>query len=224
MKETFIAVFAIFWKDILSGLRTKEVITSVLVFGLLVLVIFNFAFETGSGTRDSVAPGILWVALVFAGVLGLNRTYDPERENACIEGLMLCPVERHVIYWGKLASSFTFMLMVAIVITPIFLALFDLPLFLPRLALIILLAALGFSSIGSLFSALSAGTKARDILLPILFLPVVVPVIIAAVEATAVALDGRPWSDMSTWLQVMIAFDVIFLVISTLVFEFITEE
>jgi heme exporter protein B len=224
MKETFITVFAIFWKDILSGLRTKEVITSVLVFGLLVLVIFNFAFEPGSGTREAVAPGILWVALVFAGVLGLNRTYDPERENACIEGLMLCPVERHVIYWGKLASSFTFMLMVAIVITPIFLALFDLPLFLPRLALIIVLAALGFSSIGSLFSAMSAGTKARDILLPILFLPVVVPVIIAAVEATGTVLDGRPWSDMSTWLQIMIAFDVIFLVISTLVFEFVTEE
>jgi heme exporter protein B len=224
MKETFIAVFAIFWKDILSGLRTKEVITSVLVFSLLVLVIFNFAFEPGSGVRETVPPGILWVALVFAGVLGLNRTYDPERENACIEGLMLCPVERHVIYWGKLASSFTFMLMVAVVITPIFLALFDLPLFLPRLALIIALAALGFSSIGSLFSALSAGTKARDILLPILFLPVVVPVIIAAVEATAVVLDGRPWGDMSTWLQIMIAFDVIFLVISTLVFEFVTEE
>ena len=224
MKETLTAVFAIYWKDILSGLRTKEVITSVLVFGLLVLVIFNFAFEPGSGMRDSVAPGILWVALVFAGVLGLNRTYDPERENACIEGLMLCPVERHVIYWGKLASSFTFMLMVAVVITPIFLALFDLPLFLPRLALIIVLAALGFSSIGSLFSALSAGTKGRDILLPILFLPVVVPVIIAAVEATTVVLDGRPWSDMSTWLQIMIAFDVIFLVISTLVFEFVIEE
>jgi len=224
MKETFSAVFAVFWKDILSGLRTKEVITSVLVFGLLVLVIFNFAFEPGSGMRESVTPGILWVALVFAGVLGLNRTYDPERENGCIEGLMLCPVERHVIYWGKLASSFTFMLMVAVVITPIFLALFDLPLFLPRLALIISLAALGFSSIGSLFSALSAGTKGRELLLPILFLPVVVPVIIAAVEATAVVLDGRPWSDMSTWLQIMIAFDIIFLVISTLVFEFVIEE
>ena len=224
MKETFISIFAIFWKDILSGLRTKEILTSVLVFGLLVLVIFNFAFEPGAGIRESVAPGILWVALVFAGVLGLNRTFDPERENSCIEGLMLCPVERHVIYWGKLASSLTFMLMVAVIITPIFLALFNLPLFLPRLALIIVLAALGFSSVGSLFSALSAGTKARDILLPILFLPIVVPIIIAAVEATGLVLQGRPWSDMSTWLQIMIAFDVIFLVISTLVFEFVIEE
>jgi heme exporter protein B len=224
MKETFTSVFAIFWKDMLSGLRTKEVITSVLVFGLLVLVIFNFAFEPGTGIRVSIAPGMLWVALVFAGVLGLNRTFDPERENSCIEGLMLCPVERHVIYWGKLASSFTFMLMVAIILTPIFLALFNLPIFMPGLVLIIVLASFGFSSVGSLFSALSAGTKARDILLPILFLPIVVPIIIAAVEATGLVLQGKSWSDMSTWLQIMIAFDVIFLVISTLVFEFVIEE
>lgn len=224
MKETFISVFAIFWKDMLSGLRTKEVITSVLVFGLLVLVIFNFAFEPGTGIRGSIAPGMLWVALVFAGVLGLNRTFDPEKENSCIEGLMLCPGERHVIYWGKLASSFTFMLVVAIILTPIFLALFNLPIFVPRLVLIIVLASFGFSSVGSLFSALSAGTKARDILLPILFLPIVVPIIIAAVEATGLVLQGKSWSDMSTWLQIMIAFDVIFLVISTLVFEFVIEE
>ncbi len=224
MKDILLSVFAIFWKDMLSGLRTKEVITSVLVFGLLVLVIFNFAFEPGTGIRGSIAPGMLWVALVFAGVLGLNRTFDPEKENSCIEGLMLCPVGRHVIYWGKLASSFTFMLLVAIILTPIFLALFNLPIFMPRLVLIIVLASFGFSSVGSLFSALSAGTKARDLLLSILFLPIVVPIIIAAVEATGLVLQGKSWSDMSTWLQIMIAFDVIFLVISTLVFEFAIEE
>jgi heme exporter protein B len=224
MKATFAYVFAIFWKDILSGLRTKEAITSVLVFGLLVLVIFSFAFEPGADATESIVPGILWVALVFAGVLGLNRTFDAERGNSCLEGLMLCPIERHVIYWGKLASSFTFMLVVSIIITLIFLALFNLPIFMPRLALIILLATFGFSSVGSLFSALATGTKARDIVLPILFLPVVVPLVIAAVEATGVVLDGKSWSDMSTWLQIMVAFDIIFLVISTLVFEFVIEE
>lgn len=224
MKGTLFRVFAIFWKDILSGLRTKEVITSVLVFALLVLVIFNFALEPGAGTGASVAPGILWVALVFTGVLGLNRTFAAEKDNACLEGLMLCPVERHVIYWGKLASSFTFMLAVAAVITPVFLVLFNLPLVLPRLALIIVLATLGFTSVGSLFSALATGTRSRDMMLPILFLPITVPVIIAAVEATAVVLQGGPWGDMSTWLQIMVAFDVIFLVVSTLVFEFVVEE
>ena len=134
MRETFRYVLAIFWKDVLSGLRTKEIIISVLVFSLLVLVIFNFAFEGGAETMESIAPGILWAALTFAGVLGLNRIFDPERESSCLEGLMLCPVERHVIYWGKLASSFTFMLAVAVIITPIFLVLFNLPLFVPRLS------------------------------------------------------------------------------------------
>lgn len=137
---------------------------------------------------------------------------------------MLCPVERYVIYLGKLAGSFTFMLVVAAIITPIFLVLFNLPLCLPRLALIIVLATVGFTSVGTLFSALSAHTKAREIMLPILFLPVVVPVLIAAVKATGVVLDGGAWSDMSTWLQILVAFDIIFLVVSVLVFEFVIEE
>ncbi|HEY49765.1 MAG TPA: ABC transporter permease [Dehalococcoidia bacterium] len=224
MRELFTRVFAIFWKDLLSELRTKEVATSVLVFALLVVVIFNFAFESGEDTIGLVAPGILWVAFTFAGVLGLNHTFATEKENSSLEGLMLCPVERYVIYLGKLAGSFTFMLVVAAIITPIFLVLFNLPLCLPRLALIIVLATVGFTSVGTLFSALSAHTKAREIMLPILFLPVVVPVLIAAVKATGVVLDGGAWSDMSTWLQILVAFDIIFLVVSVLVFEFVIEE
>jgi len=224
MKELFTRIFAIFWKDILSELRTKEIATSVLVFALLVVVIFNFAFEAGADTTGLVAPGILWVAFTFAGVLGLNHTFASEKENSCLEGLMLCPVERHVIYWGKLVGSFTFMLVVEAIITPIFLALFNLPIFMPRLALIIVLTTLGFASVGTLFSALAANTKARDIMLPILFLPIVVPIIIAAVEATGLVMDDKSWGEMSTWLQVLIAFDVIFLVASAFVFEFVVEE
>ena len=137
---------------------------------------------------------------------------------------MLCPVDRSVIYLGKTVGSFTFMLVLAIVVTPIFLALFNLPLFLPRLALIIVLAVLGFAAVGTLFSALAVNTRARDIMLPILFLPVVAPVIIAAVKATEPVLAGSPWGDMLTWLQIMIAFDIIYLVVSTLIFEFVIEE
>ena len=220
----FVKILAIFWKDILTELRTKEVVTSVLVFALLVLVIFNFAFSTKAGAMETVAPGILWVALTFGGVLGFNRIFTVEKENSCLEGLMLCPMDRAVIYWGKLAGSFTFMLAVAVVITPIFLTLFNLPLFLPRLALIIALATLGFAAVGTLFSAVAINTRARDIMLPILFLPIAVPVIVAAVKATALVLAGSPWGDMLTWLQIMIAFDIIYLVVATLVFEFVVEE
>ncbi len=224
MSGTFARVFAIFWKDVLSEIRTKEIVTAVLVFALLVLVIFNFAFDPASGTTARIAPGILWVAFTFAGILGLNRVFAVEKENSRLAGLRLCPVDRMVIFWGKLAGSFTFMLVIAAVITPIFLVLFNLPLFLPRLALIIVLATLGFTSVGTLFSALAMNIRARDIMLPILFLPLVVPVIISAVEATTCVLAGGPWSDMLTWLVIMIAFDIIYLVVATLMFEFVIEE
>ncbi len=191
---------------------------------LLVLVIFNFAFGTGTGTAELVAPGILWVSLTFGGVLGFNRVFIMEKENSCFEGLMLCPIDRSVVYWGKLAGSFSFNLAVALIITPIFLILFNFPLFLPRLALIIVLATLGFAAVGTLFSAVAINTRARDMMLPILFLPVVIPVVVAAVKATTAVLAGQPWSGMLIWLQIMIAFDIIYLVVSTLVFEFVAEE
>jgi heme exporter protein B len=217
-------IVAILWKDILTEFRTREIIVSVFVFALLVVVIFSFAFGTGMDITDLVAPGILWVALTFGGVTGLNRIFAVEKENSRLEGLMLCPVDRAIIYWGKLAASFTFMMAVAIVVTPIFLALFNLPLFLPRLVLIIVLASLGFAAVGTLFSALAVNTRARDIMLPILFLPVVVPVIVAAVKATAPVLVGGPWADMLLWLQILVAFDIIYVVIATLVFGFVIEE
>ena len=224
MNKAFIKIFAIFWKDLLNELRTKEIIISVLVFVLLVVVIFNFAFDTGIDQSDTVASGILWVALTFGGVIGFNRTFAVEKENSRLEGLMLCPVDRAVIYWGKFVGIFTFMLVIAVVITPIFLALFNLPLFLPRLALIIILALLGFSAVGTLFSALAVNTRSRDIMLPVLFLPVVVPVIVAAVKATGPVLADMPWGEISTWLQILVAFDIIYLVVATLVFEFVIEE
>ncbi len=224
MNKSFVKVLTVFRKDILAELRTREIVVSVLVFALLVLVIFSFAFDMGAGMGETVAPGILWVALTFGGVIGFNRIFAMEKENSRLEGLMLCPVDRAVIYWGKLAGSFTFMLAVAVIITPVFLVLFNLPLLLPRLALVIVLTVIGFAAVGTLFSALAINTRARDIMLPILFLPIVVPVIVAAVKATAPVLAGAPWADMLTWLQVIIAFDIIYLVVATLVFEFVIEE
>lgn len=224
MNNLFLKIAVIFWKDIQTELRTREVFTSVLVFSLLVLVVFNFAFGTRTETTELVGPGILWVAITFGGVLGFNRIFTTEKENARLEGLMLCPVDHSVIYWGKLAGSFTFILATAVIITPIFLVLFDLPLLLPRLALIIVLADLGLAAVGTLFSALAINTRARDIMLPILFLPVAVPVIVAAVKATAFIISASPWSDIMTWLQIIIAFDIIYLVAASLIFEFVIEE
>ena len=217
-------VLAITWKDVLSEMRTREIIFSVLVFTLLVLVIFNFAFGASQEMIALVAPGILWATFAFAGVLSLSRSFIPEKEEGCLEGLMACPISREVIYFGKMLSSLAFMLIVEAIALPIFSFLFNLPVFLPQLVTITVLATIGFVTVGTLFSALAVNTRAREMILPILFLPVVVPVIICAVKASGLALSGEPWSELSPWLQVIGAFDVIFLVVSFLVFAFVIEE
>jgi heme exporter protein B len=147
-----------------------------------------------------------------------------EKEKGCLEGLMLCPVDKDTIYLGKMLGSLIFMLIVEAIVLPIFFIFFDLPLFQPRLALIVVLATIGFISVGTLFSALAVHTRAREIMLPILFFPIVAPLIIAAVKASGLVLQGEPWGSLSSWLPIIIVFDIIFLVVSAVVFEFVIEE
>ncbi len=217
-------VFTIFWKDILSESRTRDTVASVLVFTLLIIVIFNFAFEPGTGEMELIASGVLWVAFTFAGVLSFNRSFVLEKDKGCLEGLMLCPVDREVIYFGKMLASLVFMLLIEAIALPIFALLFNLPVFSPKLAVIAVLATVGFAAVGTLFSALAVNTKAREIMLPILFFPIVVPVIIAAVKASGLVLAGEPWWALSSWIEIIVAFDVVILVVSALLFQFIIEE
>lgn len=224
MSKSIGKILVILRKDLISESRTRDVAASVLIFALLVIVIFNFAFEPGEETTKLVAPGILWVAITFAGVLSFNRSFVLEKENGCLEGLKLCPINKEIIYLGKMLGSLLFLLTVEIIIFPIFSVLFDLPLFMPKVALIAVLATVGLVSVGILFSALSVNTKAREILLPILFFPVCAPLIIAAVEATGMVLQGEALGSLSSWLQIMAVFDVVFVVVSVLIFEFVIEE
>jgi len=224
MNNTLSKALTIMRKDIITELRTKEVIFSVLVFALLVIVVFNFAFGTDRSTMEVVAPGVLWVAFAFSGALALNRTFIPEKENGCLEGILSSPVGREAIYLGKMLAAFIFMLAVEAITLPVFAILFDLPVLSFPIVLTTVLATLGFVAVGTLFSALAVNTRAREMILPILFLPVVVPVIISAVKASALALTGKPWSELFSWLGIIVAFDVIFLVVSYLIFNFIIEE
>ena len=217
-------VMAITWKDTLSEMRTKEIISSVLVFALLVIVIFNFAFGASPETITLVAPGILWVTFTFAGVLSLNRSFIPEKEQGCLEGLMVCPISREVIYVGKMLGILLFMLIIEAIALPIFAFLFNMAVLSLQMVTIVVLATIGFAAVGTLFSALAVNTKAREMVLPILFLPIVIPVIISAVKASGLALSGHSWGDLSSWLGIMGAFDVIFLVVSFLIFAFVIEE
>jgi len=217
-------VRAIVWKDILSEIRTKESITSVLVFTLLVIVIFNFAFDSNTQTMNLVAPGILWVTFAFAGVISLNRGFLVEKEENCIEGLLACPVPREAIYLGKVIGSLVFMLAVEAIGLPLFAFLFNLPVLSLQVIVITLLTTIGFTAVGTLFSAMAVNTKAREMVLPILFLPLVSPIIISAVKASGLSLSGETWGAMANWLAIIGTFDVIFMVASYLLFNFIIEE
>ena len=217
-------VITIAWKDALSEMRTKETISAVLVFTLLVIVIFNFAFGANQEVMAVVAPGILWTTFVFAGVLSLNRAFIPEKEQGCLEGLMACPVNREVIYTGKVMSNLFFMLIVESIALPIFAFLFNLPVLSPQIIVIAVVTTIGFVTVGTLFSALAVNTKAREMVLPILFLPIVIPILIGAVKASELTLAGQSWNDLALWLQIIVAFNVIFLVVSLLIFDSVIAE
>ena len=225
MSNSFwIKISTILWKDILSEFRSRETIVSVLVFSILVIVIFNFTFEPGSRIFELIAPGVLWVAFTFAGMLSLNRSFAQDMEKGCLEGLVLCPIDRVAIYIGKMLGCLVFMLVIEAIVLPIFLVLFDLPLFIPELGLFVLAATIGFAAVGTVFSALAVHTKAREIMLPLLFFPITIPIIIAAVKGSELALSGASWSEMTSWLTIIVAFDVIFIVLSSFIFEYVLEE
>ena len=217
-------ILTLAWKDILLELRTKEIVSSVLLFAFLVVIIFNFAFDPTPEVVALVVPGILWVAFTFAGVLGFNRSFILEKDKGSLDGLLLCPVSRDVIYLGKLVGTFLFMIVVEALLLPVFAVLYDFSLFIPELLLIATLATLGFAAVGTLFSAMAVNTRSRETMLPLLLLPMTVPVIIAAVEATGAILDGDSFGELGRWWQLLLAFDVIFLVLSSLLFGAVLEE
>lgn len=215
-------VWAILAKDVRYELRSKQTWTSMGMFALLVLVIFNFAFDLRVDNKSAVAPGALWVAFIFASLLGLGRTIAAEREQGSMDRLLLCPVDRKAIYLAKLLGNLLFIGVVELIALPVYAALFDVPLFVGVLIPIVLLGTLGIAIIGTLFATMAAATRARELLLPILVFPLIVPIVIAAVRATEALL--APTTNEPPWLGLIIAFDVIFLSVSMLTFQYVIEE
>jgi heme exporter protein B len=214
-------VMAILWKDIRYELRSKQTWLGMGMFALLVLVIFNFTFDLRVDNISAIAPGVLWIAFLFASLLGLGRTLAAEREQHSMDRLLLCPVDRKAIYLAKLLGNLLFIGVVEIVALPIYALLFNVPL--PAaLFLIVLLGTLGIATIGTLFSVMAAATRARELLLPILVFPLIVPVVISVVRATQQLMV--PTVNEPPWIGLLIAFDVIFLSISMLMFQYVVEE
>lgn len=218
-------VLAIVGKDIAAELRTKEMLSAMFVFSLLVIFIFNFAFDLRADNAGALAPGVLWVAIAFAGMLGLGRSFITERDRGSLEGLLLAPVDRSAIYLGKLIGNILFISVVEIVILPLFIVFFNQPLsIVPALIGVIVLGTIGFAGVGTLFSAMVIHTRARDVLLPIMLFPVVVPVLLSAVRLTSGIIDHATLADVQNWLSLLVAFDLIFMAVSFMMFEYIVEE
>ena len=218
------ATFAIVRKDLAAEWRSRELFTGMLIFSLLVILIFNFALELDPKTRSNVTAGVLWVTFTFAGTLGLNRSMAVEKDRGCMDGLLLAPVDRSAIYFGKAISNLVFMLVVEVIVLPVYSVLYNTNLFQPGLLLIILLGSVGYVAVGTLLSAMAVQTRTRDVLLPILLFPLVVPVVIAAVKASGGILQGFEFAEIRTWINLLLVYDVIFIAVSFMFFEYVVEE
>lgn len=216
-------VWVVVRKDLTIEFRGRDALVSAIVFTLLVLLIFNFALDLTGAAVAAIAPGVLWVTIIFAGMLLLGRTFARERESGALQGLLLAPLDRGALFVAKLLVNLILLGVVELIALPAFAALYNLALAPGRLLLVTFLGTLGFVAVGTLFAAVAANTQAREALLPLLLFPVLVPVIIGAVKATGEAVVGSV-GEGPPWLGLLVAFDAIFLALAYVVFEYVLEE
>ena len=226
MADLLAQAWAIAAKDLLLEFRSRTAFLSALVFTALVLAIFNFARDPTAVSAVDLAPGILWITFTFAGMLGLNRAFGLERENHALDGLLLSPASRTALYIGKTVANLVFVGAVEAIALPLFALFFDVPLWpvLGPLVLVIALATLGFVAVGTLMSSMAVNTRFAELMLPVLLLPFLVTPIIGAVQTTARILTHRPFVELVPWLKLLTAYDITFVVLCTLIFEFTLEE
>lgn len=224
-KPSFVrAVLAIVWKDIQAEYRSLELVSAMLVFSLLVIIIFNYALDLDIKTRQTVTAGVLWATFAFAGTLGLNRSMAVEKDRGCLDGLLLAPVDRSAIYFGKAISNLAFMMTVEAIVLPVYTVLYGINLFQPGLLLIILLGSIGYVGVGTLLATMSVQTRTRDILLSILLFPVVIPVLLPAIVASNGFLAGVDVADILFSIGLLVAYDIIFIAVSFMVYDSVVEE
>ena len=218
--------YLVFRKDLAIEARAKEITTTTALFAALVVVIGGLSLYVDTRTGRLVAPGVLWMSIVFSGVLSMGRSWARERENDAIRGLLLAPIPRGSIYLGKVVSTLVFISVVEVVVVPLVAMLFHVD-FGPVLAAvmaILVLGTLGFVAAGTLFSALTVRTGARDLMLAVVVFPLVTPAVLASVVATREALGGAPFVETLGWLQILLAYDLVFLTAGTLLFAWLFSD
>jgi heme exporter protein B len=220
----FRVLASVFSKDLTGEWHSRELLGAMLVFALLVILIFNFSLSLNPQTATAVTAGVLWVTFAFAGTLGLNRSMAAEKDRGSLDGLFLAPVDRSAIYFGKMLANLVFMLVTEAIILPVYSVLYNQNLFRPGLLLVILLGSLGYSAVGILLATMTAQARTREMLLPVLLFPVILPLLVAAVKASGGFLESLPLADIQTWLNLLIVYDLIFIAVAFMVFESIIEE
>lgn len=216
----------VLWKDLITERRSKESLNTLFFFALLLLFLFEFALGPDRERLAAALPGLLWLGFILAGLLGLGRTFLVERENDCWEGLVLTPGDKSAIYLGKLLVNFLLMTVVEVALLGLFGIFYNVDLWSPlgELAVVILLGTVGLAAVGTLFGAMTSQVRARELLFPLLLLPIQVPVLLGTVKATEAALQGLPLVEVGHWLKLLAAADLIYLVVGLLTFEFILES
>jgi|SRR5579875_710694 len=219
------AALTVWRKEIRAEMRTKELLQTTITFVVIVVVLFSFAFEPTAADMRRYGPGLLWIALLFAGSLMLNSSFAKEQSNDTIYALRMAPVSPFAIYMGKMMANFSFLLITEAVLLPVFAVLYNVPILpiLGRLILVLLLGTFGLAVTGTVFSAVATQARMREVLLPLLLLPVSVPLLIASVEATSELFARSPFLDR-TWLSVLIAFDIVFFATAWLLSDYLLEE
>jgi heme exporter protein B len=217
---------AILAKDLKTEWRAREVFTSMFVFTVLVVVIFQFTIGSNPALIREVGAGVLWVALLFATVIGLQRAVQMEGEEECLQGVLLAVQDRSALFLAKALANAIYLIVVSGCILPLFALWFrvDLTVSLPALGVILVLGIVGLSVMGTLFSLIVLNIRMREVMLPLLFLPVSVPLLIAAVYATGDLIDGKALADVQDYIILIGVFDVVFLVLALLIFDYVVEE
>lgn len=226
MADILSSAWLIARKDLAIEFRTRSAFLSAIVFSLLGLVIFFYAWDPTAVTAGDLAPGVLWIIFTFSGLLGLHRSFGVETADHAIDGLLASPVSREAIFLGKAIANLIFVAAVQAIAIPALALFYNLPLgeIAVPLAAIAILAAIGLVAVGTLFSAMAVNTRLAELLLPMLALPFFVPIVIAAAQATAKLLSGRPIVEAGAWLKLLLAFDIVFVAACTLAYPFTVED
>jgi len=224
MRTFFNAVAAIAWKDLRAEFRSRQLISAMAFFALLAVLIFYFTLDAQREAQLLALPSILWVIVVFAGTLGLNRSLAAEHDSGSLDALLLAPIPRASLFYGKLIGTWLFTLIVAIVAMFMLSLLFNAALFLPQFWLVLLLGTIGFATIGTLLGSIAVQASGRETTLPILIVPVTLPIVMSAVRATTAILSNAPLVDWLPWLITLASIDALFLALAFVLFDFIVEE